>query len=69
MIQTKGYKAFRGVLKIYLGEMMVTIRGDWVYDPNDEMWHNECGSFPNSICEVAEDESVLIITKRRRRNV
>lgn len=69
MIQTKGYKAFKGILKINLDEMALTIRGDWVYNPNDEMWHNECGSFPSLLCEAIEDESVLIITRRKRRNV
>lgn len=67
MIQTKGYKAFKGILKIREGEITIVIRGDWVYDPNDKMWHNEYGSFCGDFCEVIKDEQVLTIKKRGRK--
>ena len=51
MIQTKGYKAFKGILKIQNGEMSLAINSDWVYDPKDKMWHSEWGSFFGEICE------------------
>lgn len=69
MIQTKGYKAFRGILKIQNGEISLAINSDWVYDPKDKMWHSEWGSFFGEICEVLEDKSVYVINKRRKRNV
>ena len=69
MIQTKGYKAFKGILKIKDGEFILAIQGDWVYDPKDEMWHNECGDFPKEVCEVIKDDNVLIIERRKRRYV
>lgn len=70
MIQTKGYKAFKGILKIQNGDISIAIRADWIYDPHDKMWHSDFGTFFDELCEVIKDDSVLTITKKeRKRNV
>jgi hypothetical protein len=70
MVQTKGYKAFKGILKIQNGDMSIAIRADWIYDPHDKMWHSDFGMFFGEFCEVIRDDSTLIINKKeRKRNV
>lgn len=64
MIQTKGYKAFKGILKIKTGEISLAMRGDWVYDPKDKMWHSDFGAFFGDLCEIMTDENVCVIKRK-----
>ena len=56
MIEAKGYKAFRGTMRIlWTGKEMEEINGDWICTPNG-FWH--CGehTYPTELCEIVEVE-------------
>jgi hypothetical protein len=58
MITVNGYRAFKGVMKIYneFGDE-VEIEGSWLYRPDTGNWfHQETGDrYRSDYCEVVED--------------
>ena len=58
VIEVKGYKAFRGVMKITQKNEKFSpyeVYGDWLYKPEYDCWYGNCSSYPASICEVVEE--------------
>lgn len=58
MIEAKGYKAFRGTMRInWDGKPHEEIYGDWIYTKDGPFgfWHNKELSYPASVCEVLEE--------------
>lgn len=55
MLEAKGYKAFRGTMRIlWTGKPMEEIFGDWIYTPNG-FWY--CGeyAYPKELCDIVEE--------------
>lgn len=66
MISVDGYKAFRGTMKIKatipngaggFDKKSFGIYGDWLYKPETKCWYNKTSSYPETICEIAKDET------------
>ena len=60
MINVEGYKAFRGTLRITPQNTKFPIEelhGDFLYKPEYCCWYGKGRSFPEWMCEVAEDET------------
>lgn len=57
IITVEGYKAFRGVLVVYIGKNKTReIFGDWLYKPETDCWYGNGESIPASICKIASVE-------------
>ena len=53
VITAKGYKAFRGTMRIrWDGKPHEEIYGDWIYA--HDFWHHEKYSYPAELCEIVE---------------
>ena len=61
MIKVEGYKAFKGIMKVYTncGEEL-EIEGSWLYRPDTGNWYcqEEDCRYMSSNCEVVEDWTV-----------
>lgn len=57
MIESVGYKAFRGTMQISGLAGTREIRADWLYKPEHDCWYGKGCSYPAEICDVAEDET------------
>ena len=67
MIESEGYKAFRGTMKITpkcVDREPFTEYADWLYKPEYNCWYGNGRSFMAEICEIVEDE-----TKRRNKRL
>ena len=59
MIRTSGYKAFRGIMRIVpRGGKTKPFEqaGDWIYNPEYDVWYGGGDSYPARICEIVKDE-------------
>ena len=62
MICSEGYKAFRGTMRIVPKNPNMKpyeLTADWLYKPEYQCWYGRGSSFPEGICEVLVDLTVL----------
>ena len=62
MICSEGYKAFRGTMRIVPKNPNMKpyeLTADWLYKPEYQCWYGRGSSFPEEICEVLVDLTVL----------
>lgn len=65
VIAVKGYKAFRGTLRVlWSGKEPEEIYGDWLYTPDVNYWHCGDKSYPADICMIVAAEQGKVIAAR-----
>lgn len=60
MLQSEGYKMFRGVGQIrnaQTGQIVESQDGDWLYKPEYDCWYVNGSSYPAECVEVLEDRT------------
>jgi hypothetical protein len=56
MIEVDGFRAFRGMMRVYAVVGDLDVYGDWLYRPDTDCWYCGGKSYPSAACVVLDVE-------------
>lgn len=66
MLQSEGYKMFRGTMRIVPKSdkfQPFEVTTDWLYKPEYNCWYGNGSSYAAEICEVVDDQTKILDKK------